>query len=765
MKFSINKVSARYAVAVILLALLSAFAVASIRFHLCVFRAQPEYVFAMYKETDLKQAIFLQNSKKLSLGIINNCQNENAKLVATIIQDDAMCEQEIRLSDITKGQWTNIIVSLSDLHNGKASLNLKALGFSQSDHVDLLLTSGSDFFDLPPVLINGIEQEKVKLPVNYDIFEPTVFLKLPVMFLIFWAVLIFSLTRYRDIISRNKLVFLGVCLIAIQLVKSHIFTNPQISGWAYTLNFFTYKYGFVSRGFAGTCLWALKKLLTGNSFISSKFFHAYSIVLYACLAVILLFFIQRITTKTSETKAAKMVSLITLLYLCSPFSIQYYVRLLGRIDMILGICFIFCCLCILYERFMFLIPAFAFAGIATHQMFVFTYLPILLAALLYIGISKKDKKILTIFAFTTITSGVLAVYFQFFGDPQNVAYADVVSQMQSRTNMPILNDAIEYEWFKSTKDFFASADYDYFTFNVLFHIIGNAILMLPVILIHAAIYIAAFKNEKSKKNNFAVLCTALSPLALLIIIPTPAVDWGRWFMEHSIATSMGMLLLIAKSDLFATAAESVYSSVHVFSKKTIAFSPVILAMLYLACGGVNSLTTDLPAASVPAAQSIVNSLSSVNTDEFTLKTVHSSNTLYSEKTMGLSLKNNKTVSSGFAVNSDEIQMTRINFRAFTWHNNYGENNLIVTISDEKTPSAPLYEAKILMDSVKDNSMTSIPLKNCVLNAGNYIINFQTENELNADFALAANPGQSGHKIVYNGETLNDTDLCIEILGR
>lgn len=137
---------------------------------------------------------------------------------------------------------------------------------------------------------------------------------------------------------------------------------------------------------------------------------------------------------------------------------------------------------------------------------------------------------------------------------------------------------------------------------------------------------------------------------------------------------------------------------------------------------------------------------------------------YSEKSIGVDAKSKQKISTEFLLMDDRV-IEEVSFRAFTWNNDYGDNNLVLSIKNADSEDNAVYETKVPLNSIKDNKLTSIPLKDCTLPAGNYIINFQTENDLDADFALAANPGQPGHKVIYDGQTLSDTDLCVEIIGK
>ena len=142
---------------------------------------------------------------------------------------------------------------------------------------------------------------------------------------------------------------------------------------------------------------------------------------------------------------------------------------------------------------------------------------------------------------------------------------------------------------------------------------------------------------------------------------------------------------------------------------------------------------------------------------------YNSDTSYSTKTISLDMKSQQNTQATFPLRKT-FKIKELNFRAFTWHNDYGENKLVLTIKNADSVNDAVYETTVLLNSIKNNDLTTIPLKDCILPAGNYIINFQTNNDLDADFALAANPGQPRHHVIYDGQTFNDTDLCIEIIG-
>lgn len=594
----IRKVAFRYKYlfAILFLSIFSAFVVTFVRRQVYVNRASPERTASIDADSSIEQAIWIQNSNSLSFTVLANCKNKDATLVAKFLQPNREAIHEIPMRKIKQRSWEYVSLELNGLHNGEALLVLEGSNFGAEDRIEVILTSGTDIFNLPAASVNGVKQDGLRLNLWYDIFDGKLFATSLILFLFIYGAGFLLIRRCGiKILKENKLVLLGIGLVIIQCINSHIFKQP-VNKWIATDYFLTYKYGFIADSFAGTCLWALAKLLTGKSFISASFFHNYSIALFFAFMLLLFFFLQRVIHNTSNSASAKMAGALILLYLCSPFSPQYYARLLGKTDMLCGICFILCCIFIFYEKFLFTIPLWIFIGISIQRMFAFTYFPLILVALLYLGTTKSNKKFLRLFWATALVGINLAAYYQHYQwfRIAGLKFHEIAAQMQERTDIPLLLYTLEFksEAVLTTPLFWNRFRAEYFNFNIPLHVILNILLLSPIFILFIGTWRNSLKNAKTTAAKISSIAFMFAPLIpFLFERPFRNFDWGGYLMALSTGLIFCMLLFLAKKDsLLSQAAERTQ---RVFSARFGGFAFVTLALFYAHTGGTTELITGL----------------------------------------------------------------------------------------------------------------------------------------------------------------------------
>ncbi len=180
-----------------------------------------------------------------------------------------------------------------------------------------------------------------------------------------------------------------------------------------TLYALSYDYGFVSRGLLGS-IWGYIGKLTGLNTMSYGGIYALSkLMLVVFLIVLMLFFLQLIC-KTKEEDKKYMYYLIVFF---SIFNFPMFAgkHNFGRVDVVLMIITIICCIMIVQGVLEWLVPILCGVAMLFHQGYVFMYVNIVL--ILFVFKALKDtkrisRKYVALFIITLLVVSVLFIYFE-----------------------------------------------------------------------------------------------------------------------------------------------------------------------------------------------------------------------------------------------------------------------------------------------------------------------------------------------------------------
>lgn len=294
--------------------------------------------------------------------------------------------------------------------------------------------------------------------------------------------------------------------------------------WCITPYTLTYEFGFSSRLFIGSILNFIIPHLTVNKL----YIFIFSVIIILCILVTLA--LGRVIKSTSEDYRYAAIILI-ILFLANPSSISFlfYWGNYGRFDTFLIILTVLSAFLIRHRVLRFCIPVGCFIGIAIHQVYVFTYLIIVFVLLIYEMVKEKGSIGTRINAFVSIAvSGLSFIYFQFLAPHINIDSSDKVMQiLQARSNIPVLQDMIQAEYFSTITEQFNTYFVPYWKMRLINGSI-TIILMLPVIIFFISFWRRVKAKEKNRAGRFVLKLIAASPLctvpAFLLTI-----DWGRWF--------------------------------------------------------------------------------------------------------------------------------------------------------------------------------------------------------------------------------------------
>lgn len=199
--------------------------------------------------------------------------------------------------------------------------------------------------------------------------------------------------------------------------------NPQNT----TAFAFSYRYGFISRGFIGTLLWLFGNLL-GRDLMNYETVHLWSmaatLIFFFCL-----FFFYYTVMKKSGPKYMRIQQYLILILSVFAFPMFVTEENFGRLDVYLTILMLISMILLISERLEWLVIPLCCLGTLIHQGFVFTNVNIVLVLLFYKWLRSEGKRrryYFVLLALTFLAVSVLFVYFEFFSHVNGTQIYDEV---------------------------------------------------------------------------------------------------------------------------------------------------------------------------------------------------------------------------------------------------------------------------------------------------------------------------------------------------
>lgn len=317
----------------------------------------------------------------------------------------------------------------------------------------------------------------------------------------------------------------------------------DLISWCVTPYAMSYRFGFISRGLIGTII----RLLIPNLTIT----HIYLIITLntIILCILTVYFLSRIIRKCVPESYYAVVYM-AFLFLVNPGSIAFlfYYGNYGRLDLFMIIILLLSALAIIYDRCLWTIPLMCVAGIMIHQAFLFMYFPAIFGLMAYYIIVKKDRRYVPYLAVTTVLTGAMFLYMQFFGNSiHGYTYEEVMTIINNTTAIP--GDFIEYdmmvrlEYYTSCFDTIETFVIESIPMN-LFKLAMILVLMSPMILLVKRFW-KDFVGNTGKKMS-----VMLPLISLIGLIPKFVMtnDYGRDFSALIISEFVMMFVLYAKND-------------------------------------------------------------------------------------------------------------------------------------------------------------------------------------------------------------------------
>lgn len=317
-----------------------------------------------------------------------------------------------------------------------------------------------------------------------------------------------------------------------------------------TILAFSYKYGFISRGLAGTIYQWIDSILPVNM-IDYAMVLRFTLIVTLAFYVLFFAFCYQCMKRCQEEYLGRFLYLI-LFYAVFVVSMFAYKRNFGRLDLYLMALTVIGTMCLIAKKAEWLIVPLSMISVMYHQGYVFMFYNILLALLAYRLLSEKEKKARIYYGVILLVSligcSALFLWFEFFSHTDGVRYVDeIIANAKAMTKpfngMTYHDTLIDHEILGID---LSDVEYPYRVMNWIeipfFIAIISPYIVLAVKLFRRILARAQGKTERLKYGFLAIAAGTLFPLFLM------KCDYARWVFALISYYCMIFLALVAMGD-------------------------------------------------------------------------------------------------------------------------------------------------------------------------------------------------------------------------
>lgn len=370
---------------------------------------------------------------------------------------------------------------------------------------------------------------------------------------------------------KENVIFFIFLILFVTFVVARYFRGA-ISYYNTTPFAFSYKYGFISRGFLGSVWQMLDRMLPWN-LMTYNAIYRFSQLITAVLFLLLLILFAVCIAKAEDNQKRNIRYLICFV---SIFVFPNYLseEIFGHLDIYLLCITVFCTILIIIEKAEWIIVPMMLVGVCVHHGFVFMNANVVLVLLFYKMVMRKGKQRLKygiLFFLSFIGVSVLFLYFEFFSHVSGpeiyeevVETAKMLSPSGDMYNVSMVNHEILGEGvFMDEWKFHV---YNYHDFPVF------CIFFLPYIILGVSFFKKLLTGRK-KEQCLAYLGIAAGAATVLpeMILK---VDYGRYVFVTIFYYLITIIALIALRDQ-TVAAQFVQTKEEVKRKMPV---PIILLL-------------------------------------------------------------------------------------------------------------------------------------------------------------------------------------------
>ena len=278
----------------------------------------------------------------------------------------------------------------------------------------------------------------------------------------------------------------------------------EIHAWNSAWYAMDYSLGFDSRLFIGSFL-----RLFYPDFLPAGAAYTFVLLSFFLLLILLAHVLGYALRQTEGIPAGKGLLLVIIFYLLCPGSPSYLWTLenIGRFDMYLLIAALLAITCCIHIHSawaqIILIPLFGLIALSIHQAFMFLFFPLLFTLYFKAAFRGKNSNLYIASALTGMAGMAAAfLYFQLFSHIQVPSCEELVSMLSTRTDLPINEVALNYEYFTSTSQTASELVFNQLGERIRYGFI-TLLLLSPLAILYGFLWLNILKaSEKKAKPLF-----------------------------------------------------------------------------------------------------------------------------------------------------------------------------------------------------------------------------------------------------------------------
>lgn len=413
-------------------------------------RADPESTVSISNNYKIQQKLILSDKTtdiyvSVCLNAEPNELDSTQKIVFELNQNNISSYYEYKLNELEHTGWKDIRLRniYSKLKSGECELSIYGSNI-QDGLVSVMITGGEQqSIEFNNVSINNEELNGQFLSIecrSIDLNGLIVkFFKIMLIFLL----LILFVKIILMILKSYPITGLALIVITIFLLRYNFMLSYEVDDWVKTTWMSDYRYGFINRGFAASILSLGLLIFKGSTYITGTFLHSFLVITTLVGLLISVLFVYLIE-KEAKRKEYNVVFLY--FWITSPWFTTFFITsgtLMGRLDILLMICYLMSLLCLIKQKRLWLVPIITTIGILIYPIYTIMYFPVIFLFLLEKAIVEKSLMTKINVLVTTFVTIVLTVYFYVGGTlVGKVSMQEYYLQQTGRTDMTINTDVM-----------------------------------------------------------------------------------------------------------------------------------------------------------------------------------------------------------------------------------------------------------------------------------------------------------------------------------
>ncbi len=329
---------------------------------------------------------------------------------------------------------------------------------------------------------------------------------------------------------KSKFFFLMLILISVAKVL-YVFGKTEICKSLFTISMYFIDYqtfGFIQRGFIGT----IYHFILGYSMPVEKVM-SLAINMYFLIGLCIIILLAALIINLKEGTNRNLVVYFLFLYLFSPAFMSYFnEEIIAKYDLYLLFFSLLSIWILIKNKYVYLIPVLCSICMLTHQVYLFTFFPLLFIFMLYRSVINNEgyfaRNFIVLISSVLIVCG-LFLYLQFFSFSHanlSVEEAEMVLNVRSGGYFEDTIELVEHVILSDVKHHL-SVYQNQIAKSQIRGTLKYIFCMLPLVILYFYAFLISAKREKNKikKASFYIM-----PFSILAFLPCYMleIDYGRW---------------------------------------------------------------------------------------------------------------------------------------------------------------------------------------------------------------------------------------------